>query len=152
MDIHVYPSQAEADGKGAVYRGLLDGGSSEENRGLRLAFAAVAVLVWVRVRSGLSPRLPFWYGSGSDPDPVAQAVYERMQSIGEKAGIADCRPHRLRDTFAVRRLLSGKLHLEDVSRLLGHSSVKVTETYYAKWVTSRKRRLERLVSESLMDS
>jgi len=100
----------------------------------------------------LSPRLPFWYGSGSDPDPVAQAVYERMQSIGEKAGIADCRPHRLRDTFAVRRLLSGKLHLEDVSRLLGHSSVKVTETYYAKWVTSRKRRLERLVSESLMDS
>jgi len=98
----------------------------------------------------LSPKLPFWYGSGSDPDALAQAVYERMQSIGEKNGIADCRPHRLRDTFAVRRLLSG-MQLEDVSRLLGHSSVKVTETYYAKWVSSRKRRLERLVSESLMN-
>lgn len=98
----------------------------------------------------LSPELPFWYGSSSDPDPLAQAVYERMQSIGEKASIADCRPHRLRDTFAVRRLVSG-MQLEDVSRLLGHSSVKVTETYYAKWVSSRKRRLERLVSESLMN-
>jgi hypothetical protein len=27
-------------------------------------------------------------------------------------------------------------------RLLGHSSVKVTEAYYAKWVASRKVRLE----------
>ena len=95
----------------------------------------------------MSKRGPFWYGSGVDPTPLAQAVYERMQSIGAKAGVADCRPHRLRDTFAVRALLSG-MQLEDVSRLLGHSSVKVTETYYAKWVSSRKRRLERILSES----
>jgi integrase len=97
----------------------------------------------------LSPMGPFWYGAGSDPTPLAQAVYERMQSIGARAGITDCRPHRLRDTFAVRALLRG-MQLEDVSRLLGHSSVKVTETYYAKWIGSRKRRLERLVAESLV--
>jgi integrase len=53
------------------------------------------------------------------------------------------------DTFAVRALLRG-MQLEDVSRLLGHASVKVTETYDAKWVGSRKRRLERLVAESLL--
>ena len=64
-------------------------------------------------------------------DPAGQAVYERMQSIGARAGIADCQPHRLRDTFAVRKLLAG-MQLEDVSRLLGHSSVKVTEAYCAK--------------------
>ena len=92
---------------------------------------------------------PFWYGTGSDPTPLAQAVYERMQNIGERARIPDCRPHRLRDTFAVRMLLKG-VSLEDVSRLLGHSSVKVTETYYAKWVALRKRRLERLFAESLV--
>jgi len=97
----------------------------------------------------LSMKGPFWYGVGSDPTPLAQAVYERMQNIGERAGIADCRPHRLRDTFAVRALLRG-MQLEDVSRLLGHASVKVTETYYAKWIGSRKRRLERLVAESLV--
>ena len=95
----------------------------------------------------LSKKGPFWYGIGTDPTPLAQAVYERMQSIGARAGVADCRPHRLRDTFAVRALLRG-MQLEDVSRLLGHSSVKVTETYYAKWVSSRKRRLERIFSES----
>jgi integrase len=97
----------------------------------------------------LSPKGPFWYGEGTDPTPLAQAVYERMQSIGHRAAIGDCRPHRLRDIFAVRMLLKG-ISLEDLSRLLGHSSVRVTETYYAKWVALRRRRLERLVAESLM--
>lgn len=97
----------------------------------------------------LSKKLPFWYGAGTDPTPLAQAVYERMQNIGERAGIPDCRPHRLRDTFAVGMLLKG-ISLEDVSRLLGHSSVKVTEAYYAKWIGARKRRLERLLAESLV--
>ena len=82
-----------------------------------------------------------------DSSYLANEVYYRMQTIGERCGVEDCRPHRLRDTFAVRMLLKG-IPLEDVSRLLGHSSVKVTETYYAKWVASRKRRLERLVAES----
>ena len=96
----------------------------------------------------LSKKGPFWYGAGTDPAALAQAVYERMQSIGVRTGIAHCRPHRLRDTFAVRKLLGG-MQLDDVSRLLGHSSVKVTEAYYAKWVASRKRRLERLFAQSL---
>jgi integrase/recombinase XerD len=101
----------------------------------------------------LSTRGPFIYGADSDPRRLAQAVYERMQEIGATTDpkIDDCRPHRLRDTFAVRALLKG-VSLEDVSRLLGHSSVKVTEAYYAKWVTARKRRLESTVAETLMNS
>ena len=34
----------------------------------------------------LSIKGPFWYGAGSDPTPLAQAVYERMQNIGARAG------------------------------------------------------------------
>jgi len=98
----------------------------------------------------LSPKLPFYYGESKNPAYLANEVYERMKTLGARCEVADCRPHRLRDTFAVRKLLSG-FQLDDVQRLLGHSSVKVTETYYAKWVSSRKLRLERLVSESLMN-
>jgi integrase/recombinase XerD len=98
----------------------------------------------------LSPTLPFAYGAWRDATYLAHEVYNRMQTIGAATGVADCRPHRLRDTFAVRALLRG-VPLDDVSRLLGHSSVKITETYYAKWVPARGRRLERLVAESLMD-
>jgi len=99
----------------------------------------------------LSPKLPFHFGSSRNPAYLANEVYERMKTLGSRCGVADCRPHRLRDTFAVRKLLAG-FQLEDVSRLLGHSSVKVTETYYAKWVSTRKLRLERLLAESLVNA
>jgi integrase/recombinase XerD len=99
----------------------------------------------------LSPKLPFFYGSSKNPAYLANEVYERMKTLGARCGVSDCRPHRLRDTFAVRKLLAG-FQLEDVSRLLGHSSVKVTEAYYAKWIATRKVRLERLLAESLMNA
>lgn len=99
----------------------------------------------------LSPKLPFMYGAFKNSAYLANEVYERMQTVGTRCGVTDCRPHRLRDTFAINKLLAG-LQLDDVSRLLGHSSVKVTETYYAKWVGSRKLRLERLVAESLVNT
>jgi integrase len=46
--------------------------------------------------------LPFFYKSAS-PSYVSQNVWRVMQRIGKKVGIEDCRPHRLRDTFAVRK-------------------------------------------------
>ena len=82
---------------------------------------------------------------------MANETYERMKTIGSRCGVLDCRPHRLRDTFAVRKLVAG-IPLEDVSRLLGHSSVKVTEAYYARWTASRKVRLERMLAETLVDA
>ena len=100
-----------------------------------------------------SASLPFAYrvvAKSGETDYLSQAVYERMKNIGERCGIADCRPHRLRDTFAVRSLLKG-IALEDVSKLLCHSSVAVTEKYYAPWVPSRKLRLERLLFEALVN-
>src|SRR5271156_2063029 len=82
---------------------------------------------------------------------IISGVYERLQAVGKACGVDACRPHRLRDTFAVRLLTKG-VPLEDVSRLLGHASVAVTEKYYAPWVASRKLRLERLLSEALVNA
>jgi integrase len=99
----------------------------------------------------LSQDKPFWYGVATGRGyKLGYQVYGLMQTIGKRCGVADCRPHRLRDTFAVRALLHG-VSLEDVSRLLGHSRVKVTELYYAKWVAARKRRLESIVAQSLVN-
>lgn len=49
--------------------------------------------------------------------------------------------HMLRDTFAVEYLLAG-MPLEEVSRLLGHASLLVTQNHYAPWVLERQKRLE----------
>jgi integrase len=53
-------------------------------------------------------------------------------------------PHCLRDTGAVEWLSAG-IPLEEVSKLLGHTSVKTTEKSYAPWVTARQDRLDALV-------
>lgn len=55
--------------------------------------------------------------------------------------------HCLRDTFAVQHLLTG-MKLQDVSRLLTHSSLRTTERYYAKWSKERRDKLE----EETMDA
>lgn len=55
--------------------------------------------------------------------------------------------HRFRDTFAVELLLQG-VDLVDVSILLGHASVKVTERHYSAWVATRQRRLEEAVARA----
>jgi integrase len=49
--------------------------------------------------------------------------------------------HMLRDTYAVELLKAG-VPLEDVSKLLTHSSVTTTERHYAPWVKSRLQQLE----------
>ena len=48
--------------------------------------------------------------------------------------------HMFRDTFAVEYLLAG-MPLEEVSRLLGHSSVLITQKHYAPWVVERQQKL-----------
>jgi len=52
--------------------------------------------------------------------------------------------HRLRDTFAVDLLQKG-VPLEEVSKLLGHTSIKTTEKHYAAWIKGRQDRLDSLV-------
>jgi len=49
-----------------------------------------------------------------------------------------------RDTFAVDLLEHGT-PLEEVSKALGHESIKTTEKHYPKWVRSRQDRLDALV-------
>ena len=71
----------------------------------------------------------FWTGRG---DPTTSAKYwrSRLKQVAAKAGVQGFHPHRLRDTFAVSLLLSGVL-MQDVSTLLGHTSLATTEKYYA---------------------
>ena len=53
--------------------------------------------------------------------------------------------HRLRDTFACH-LLSNGVPMEEVSRLLGHTSIATTERHYAQWAKGRQDRVDSLVS------
>lgn len=78
---------------------------------------------------------------GDKPKKYAEAVREEFHKAGKRAGISKrIHPHMLRDTFAVELLLAA-VPLEEVSKLLGHSSVKTTEEHYSPWVRARQEQL-----------
>jgi integrase len=89
----------------------------------------------------------FWDGS-PDNDIVKTWTKYYIPQVFDAANITSdgyMVSHRLRDTFAVSLLEKG-VPLEEVSKLLGHKSIKTTERHYAKWVKSRQDRLDALVT------
>jgi len=91
------------------------------------------------------PRYLFWTGNGLEESAVKN-MQKNIKKLFDDAGltIGYMRSHRLRDTFACELLTKG-VPLEEVSRLLGHSSIKTTERSYAAWVRSRQDRADSLV-------
>lgn len=93
------------------------------------------------------PRRPgghFFWTAQSQPETVAKYWRARLSRLAQRAGIPDFHPHRLRDTFAVELLLA-HVSMEDVSTLLGHSSIRTTERHYAPWNAARNARLTQIV-------
>lgn len=79
---------------------------------------------------------------------AAVDVWERaFKRAFKAAGMPSGHSHQLRDTFAVGLLQRG-VPLEEVSKLLGHTSIKTTEKSYAPWVTARQDRLDSLVMDT----
>jgi integrase/recombinase XerD len=93
-----------------------------------------------------NPKHFFWTGEG-EPKTLTNDFGRYIRPIFEAAGLngGQMKSHRLRDTFAVDMLQNG-VPLEEVSKLLGHESIKTTERSYAKWVQGRQDRLDSLVT------
>ena len=97
-----------------------------------------------------NPRYFFWSGNGDPKSAVAdwQRSYRRLFTSAD-IRTADgerkrCHPHMFRDTFAVEMLLAG-VPIDQVSLLLGHASVKITEKSYAPFVKARQVQLQESV-------
>jgi integrase/recombinase XerD len=92
----------------------------------------------------------FWSGNGLPKTAVAdwQRSYRRLFKLADlrqaDGNPKRCHPQMFRDTFAVEMLLAG-VPLDQVSILLGHRSIKVTEKHYAPWVRARQEQLENSV-------
>ncbi|HYT34088.1 MAG TPA: site-specific integrase, partial [Ktedonobacteraceae bacterium] len=76
-----------------------------------------------------------------------------ITQLGERAHITGvrCSPHTLRHTWAVRYLLNGG-DLYKLSRLMGHTSVKITERYVASMRAWQARQGGQSVLDHLKDS
>jgi integrase/recombinase XerD len=101
-----------------------------------------------------NPRYFFWSGNGDSEtgkkgwQRTLRHFFKRFAKITKPDGTPKrCHPHMFRDTFAVELLLSG-VPIDQVSLLLGHSSVKITEKHYAPFVKARQEQLETSVKLS----
>jgi integrase len=104
-----------------------------------------------------------FYFATESSNPISIAEYYRQKLLkaavkaelmkkrkkGEPRRKNEIHPHRFRDTFATRLLMNG-VPIEMVSKLLGHSSIKITEEHYAPWIKGRQDQMESAV-KSLWD-
>jgi integrase len=88
---------------------------------------------------GIKPNAAgYYFWSGASAITTATDNWrKRFDSVFKTAGIAGGHPHRFRDPFAVDLLLRG-VPIDQVSVLLGHSSVKITEQHYLPFVAARR--------------
>ncbi len=92
----------------------------------------------------------FWSGKGEEESITKNWAKYYIKPCFDAAKIQSdghMMSHRLRDTFAVDLLQKG-VPLEDVSKLLGHESIRTTERHYARWVKGRQDRLDTIVSST----
>jgi integrase/recombinase XerD len=90
----------------------------------------------------------FWSGEGEQESITKSWAKLYIAPLFKAAKLANngyLKSHRLRDTFAVDLLQKG-VPLEEVSKLLGHESIKTTEKHYSKWMKGRQDRLDSLVT------
>jgi site-specific recombinase XerD len=110
----------------------------------------VADVVIEAMKLNANDRYIFWNtGVGTKQTAVTHWQHDLRQAF-RAAGMAEGHPHQLRDTFACG-LLSAGVPLEEVSKALGHKSIKTTEKHYAAWVKNRQSRLDTLVMATWKD-
>ena len=74
----------------------------------------------------------YFFISGEATPKGAVSTFDKMyRQVFKKAGV-DGTSHMFRHTFSVELLKAG-VDIRKVSKALGHSSVTITERYYAKW-------------------
>ena len=106
---------------------------------------AVAKEVIAAMKLNGSQHYIFWNTGTGKPQSAVTNWQHDLRAAFRAAGMPEGHPHQLRDTFAVGLLEKG-VPLEEVSKLLGHTSIRTTEKHYAPWVKARQTRLDALVS------
>jgi integrase len=108
-----------------------------------------------RLRALTNPLQPdyFFYrgsyrGKGGSLKGHASRRATDIRDAYNRAGISPRGTHRFRDTFAVE-FLNAWGRIQDLSKLLGHASIKTTETHYMPWDRHRQKQLNDAMDANL---
>ena len=105
-------------------------------------YLPLAPLVLDALDAAANPTGPYYFWTGESKPKTAISDWQcKLKRLFQLAEVSNGHAHRFRDTFAIGLLLQG-VALEQVSILLAHSSIRITERHYAPWVRSRQEQLE----------
>jgi integrase/recombinase XerD len=138
--------EIQADDKKNVYRVVTSRQKTGTHVSVPISDEVAKEILAVQGLNG-NPDYIFWNTGRGMPQTVVKKWHVDLRRAFDAAGLTECHPHQLRDTFAVS-LLSKGVPMEEVSRLLGHESIKTTERHYAKWVPKRQDRLDQVVIDT----
>lgn len=84
----------------------------------------------------------YYFTTGeAQPKAVVGNYQNYLRKLFKLAGVVGAYPHKFRHTLAAR-LLSKRVPVENVSKILGHSSTKVTILHYSTWIKERQDLLD----------
>jgi site-specific recombinase XerD len=92
-----------------------------------------------------NPDYFFWTGKSSRASATG-VWHERLADVFKDAKIVNGHSHRFRDTFAVSLLASG-VSMQDVSTLLGHRNIAITQKHYSPWDQTRQAALDKALAK-----
>jgi integrase/recombinase XerD len=94
------------------------------------SYARAAIEAWlVRGRPGLARRgVSALFLNARGYRLSRQSAFNRIEALGERAGLVGVSPHTLRHSYATH-LIDGGADIRVVQELLGHSSVATTQVY-----------------------
>lgn len=97
-----------------------------------------ALRTWQRYLEGqgLYERNGYVLATRNRTSMAPQFVWRVVKRVGDRAGMEGVSPHTLRRTCG-SSLINNGVRLEVVSKVLGHSSTKVTEQHYAQLTSER---------------
>jgi site-specific recombinase XerD len=114
----------------------------------------VTALQTLPTRPGIHPDYFFWSGQSKYKSLTSQwerklnRLNEYLSMVDDEGKSLRFHSHQLRDTFAVNHLLNGT-SMADLSKLLGHKSIRTTEKYYSPWCDERQQALDQKATAAL---
>jgi site-specific recombinase XerD len=84
----------------------------------------------IRQRNSSTPTLPLWASERDGQRLTYTGLRLLLQRIGKRAGVADCKPHTLRRSFALWSLRAG-MSIYHLQKLMGHADLTVLKRYLA---------------------
>ena len=82
----------------------------------------------------------FFTTGDAQPKAVVGNYQNYLRKLFKLAGVSGY-PHKFRHTFAAR-LLTKRVPVENVSKILGHSSTRITALHYSPWIKERQELLD----------